>query len=132
MLRLASHMDLEQIIDLIDSVPGMYQDYWREGAIEQAIDMSDGLAFVWDEGGEILGFICAHDFGFKGYMSILVVAEQARGKGVGKKMVRHVEREFSARGCTVVISDVMKNSEGFFRHLGYKEPEATLLYKKLM
>ena len=132
MLRLASHIDLEQIIDLIDSAPGMRQDYWREGAIEQAIDMSDGLAFVWEEESDILGFICAHDFGFRGYMSILVVGENARGKGVGTQLVRQVENELAARGCTILISDVMKNAENFFRHLDYKEPESILLYKKLM
>lgn len=132
MIRLASLLDLEQIVDLIDSVPGMRQDYWREGAIEQAIDMSDGLALVWEEEDEILGFICAHDFGFRGYISILVVAENARGKGVGTQLVKHVEDELSARGCSVVISDVMKNAENFFRYLNYKEPESILLYKKLM
>ena len=58
-----------------------WHEEWLSEVLEHASHVSDALAFVWDEGGDILGFSCAHDVGFLGYLSVLVVAESARGKG---------------------------------------------------
>lgn len=132
MIRLANHMEMDQIRDLVNSVPEMAEDYGREGSLEQAMDMSDGLAFVWDEDDEIQGFICAHDLGFRGYISILVVGEPFRGRGIGRKLVEYVEKELAARCCPKVISDVGFFAKDFFHHLGYSEPKCVLLRKDLV
>ena len=53
------------------------------------------MALVWDEGGKLVGFVCAHDVVFRGYLSQLVVAEEARGRGIGRQLVQRVERELA-------------------------------------
>jgi len=109
----------------------MWHENWREDVLERAIRAVDGLAYVWADGGQIVGFVCAHDLGFRGYLSALVVAEEARGKGIGRQLVHRVERELAARGCTVLISDVWKDAEGFYRALGWTSPDVVLLRKRL-
>lgn len=89
------------------------------------------MAFVWEEDGQIAGFVCAHDLGFRGYLSELVVAERMRGGGVGPKLLRQVERELVGRGCAILIADVWKDAEGFYRALGWKLPDVVLLRKRL-
>jgi hypothetical protein len=84
---------------------------------------------VWEDGGAIAGFVCAHDVGFLGYLSALVVAEEARGGG--GRVVRRVEDESAARGFAVLISDVWRGAEGFYRALGCTSPDVVLLRHKL-
>jgi predicted N-acetyltransferase YhbS len=113
MLRAATENDILSIRALIQSVPGLWHDEWRADALEGALHASDGLSFVWEEQGTILGFSCAHDVGFLSYLSLLVVAESAKRKGIGKSLIAHTERELAARGCATLISDVWQDAVGF-------------------
>ena len=130
-LRIATESDIPHIRSLMKSVPGLWHEDWRDDVLERGIRVADGLAFVWDEREGITGFACAHDVGFLGYLSILVVAQEVRGRGVGKQLVRRLERELAARGCATLISDVWKNAEGFYRALGWTSPDVVLLRQRL-
>ena len=132
MIRTAMEYDLPSIRALIKSVPGLWHEEWRTDALERALRASDGLAFVWEEEANILGFSCAHDVGFLGYLSLLVVAEFARGKGIGKELIMHTERELSKRGCATLISDVWQDAVGFYKALGWSAPGAVLLRHRLI
>ena len=131
MIRAASQADTQKIRELIQSVPGFWHAEWRADAIERAVRAAGGLAFVWEEEGRILGFSCAHDVGFLGYLSLLVVAESVRQKGIGEKLVQRTATELAAQGCTTLISDVWKDAVGFYERLGWSPPGAVLLRKKL-
>ena len=131
MIRAAIYKDIPAIRFLMESEPNFWQETWRKDVLERGIDSADGLAFVWEEGNEILGFICAHDLGFRGYISELVVAEKARGKEIGKKLVEFVQNKLAEAGCSVVIADVWKDAESFYRKLGWESPDVVLLRKKL-
>lgn len=131
MIRTASQEDVPQIRTLIDSVAGFWHTEWRVDAIERALRAADGLAYVWEEESHLVGFSCAHDVGFLGYLSLLVVAESARGKGIGEMLIRHTEHELAARGCATLISDVWQDAAGFYHALGWSAPGAVLLRKRL-
>lgn len=131
MIRLATIEDIPEIQRLLLSVPGFWQASWRNDVVERSLRSADGLAFGWEEEGYIKGFVCAHDVGFRGYLSELVVTEEVRGRGVGKQLVHRVENELAARGCAVLIADVWKDAEGFYRALGWTPPDVVLLRKKL-
>ena len=131
MIRTATEDDAPRIRALAHTVPGFWHAEWRPDAIERAIHAADGLALVWEEGGNIVGFSCAHDVGFLGYLSLLVVAESAKGKGIGTELVRHTERELAARGCATLISDVWQDAVEFYQSLGWSTPGAVLLRQKL-
>ncbi len=77
------------------------------------------------------GFICAHDLGFRGYISALIVADRARRKGIGRQLVRRVETELIQRGCRTLVADVWRDAEYFYRSLGWSTPDVSFLRKAL-
>lgn len=115
------------IRELIQSVPGLWHGEWRRDALEQACHASNGLAFVWEEDKKILGFSCTHDVGFLAYLSLLVVAETARGQGIATQLLRHTEQVLIERGCATLISDVWNDAVGFYESLGWSPPAVVLL-----
>jgi hypothetical protein len=58
---------------VMESVPGFWQPWWSDKTIDEAIRSSERLAFVWEGNHQILAFVCAHDLGFRAYLSELVV-----------------------------------------------------------
>ena len=131
MIRTATEHDLAAIHALINSVPDLWHREWRPDALERALHASDSLAFVWEEEGQILGFSCAHDVGFLGYLSLLVVSESARGKGIGRELIVRTERELAERGCATLISDFWQDAVGFYKALGWSAPGLVLLRHRL-
>ena len=89
------------------------------------------MEFVWDEGAELLGFLCGHDLGFRAYLSELVVAPQRQNQGIGRALVQTLEQELSERGQTILIADVWRDAIPFYGALGWEAPEAVLLRKRL-
>lgn len=131
MIHKATEDDIPEIRSLMQSVPGFWQQNWRADTLERSIRSADGLAYVWTDHNRIVGFVCAHDLGFRGYLSELLVANEYRNRGIGKQLLRQVEQELSTQGCTVLIADVWKNSEKFYRNLGWSPPDVILLRRKL-
>lgn len=132
MIRKAERKDISAIRLLMQSVPSLWQETWRADVLERAIEAAGGLAFVWEEGDLIQAFVCAHDLGFRGYLSQLAVAEEAQRKGIGKQLVHRVQEELVERGCSMLIADVSPENEGFYRALGWQPPHAVLLKRRLM
>jgi GNAT superfamily N-acetyltransferase len=131
-IRQAAATDIAGIRRLMQSVPGFWQPVWRDDVLERGLRSADGLAFVGEVDGKLAGFVCAHDVGFRAYLSELVVAEAHRGTGMGRSLVECVEQAAIARGCPVLFSDVWRDAEGFYRALGWSSPDVVLLRKKLM
>ena len=132
MIRQTEDDDFPAIMKLMKSEPEFWQASWSEDVIERGVKSAEGLSFVYDESGQILGFICAHDLGFRAYLSALVVKSDARNRGIGKHLVKHVEHELKARGRTVIIADVWKNAQTFYKSLGRAKPDVILLRKTLI
>jgi len=99
--------------------------------LERGVATSAGLAFVWEEGGQVIGFVCAHDLGFRAYLSELIVKKSDRNRGIGARLVERIHQELSARGCAVIIADVWHDAEEFYKSLGWPEPDVKFLRKKL-
>ena len=115
----------------MQSIPGFWDKAWREDVLQLALRSASGLALVAEQEGKIVGFVCAHDVGFRGYLSELAVSATVRGQGIGAELLGAVEAALSRRGCTVLLSDVWRDAEGFYRHLGWSQPDVVLLRKKL-
>jgi ribosomal protein S18 acetylase RimI-like enzyme len=131
MIREANAADIPQIRALMRSVPGFWQPRWSDDTIGKAIESAQGAAFVWEDNAHILGFVCAHDLGFRAYLSELVVDEGVRGQGIATRLVRAVEDVLAARGQQILIADVWREAEGFYRSLGWEAPDAVLLRRRL-
>jgi len=131
MIREARTEDIPAIRGLMESEPGFWQQGWSNETLARGIDSSGGLAFVWETDNGILGFVCAHDLGFRAYLSELLVAQVVRGRGVGKILLDRVETTLAQRGCTTLIADVWHAAVPFYGAHGWEPPDAVLLRRKL-
>ncbi len=131
MIRVATVADAPEIVKLMRSVPGFWRDDWRGDVVARGLAAGADLACVWEEDRHILGFVCAHDLGFRAYLSELVVAPHAQKRGIGRRLVEHVQMELRSRGCSALVSDVWKDARGFYESLGWSPPDVILLRKRL-
>jgi len=130
-IREASGEDVPAIQRLLRSLPGVWQESWRADVIERAMSSAAGLALVALRGETLVGFVSAHDVGFRGYLSELAVSETEQRSGVGTELLRHIERKLADRGCSMLIADVHPPAAPFYRKLGWADPPATLLRRRL-
>ena len=131
MIRTASALDVERIRALLKSVPGFWNETWREDVLERAIDSAETIAIVHLDVEIVDGFACAHDVAFRAYLSELAVLPSAQGKGIGRQLLTEIEKRLKERGCSVVIADVWRDAEEFYSSLGWTEPTVRLLCKRL-
>jgi hypothetical protein len=68
-IRLASTSDVAGIRALLKSVPGFWDETWRADVLERALASSETVALVHHENQVLVGFACAHDVGFRAYLS---------------------------------------------------------------
>jgi len=132
MIRPATMEDIPEIVELMESEPGFWHDDWRNDVLERVIGSPDSLPFVWEEGGRVIAFACAHDVGFLAYLSMLIVALVWQGKDIGRRLVQRIEDELVSRGCNVIMSDVWNDAVGFYKSLSWSEPDVVLLRKRLL
>jgi ribosomal protein S18 acetylase RimI-like enzyme len=131
MIREATRSDIPGIRALMKREPGFWQDTWRADVLERALEAATGLAFVSVEGEEVVGFVCGHDLGFRGYLSELIVAKRGRHQGIGRALVARLEAELASRGCAILVADVWKDARVFYEGMGWSPPDVILLRKKL-
>lgn len=115
----------------MQSEPGFWKQGTRDDALDNELRSAKDLAVVWEEAGQILGYASAHDFGFRAYLSQLIVAKASRGRGLGRRLVEYIQDRLRERDCPLIIADVWKDSESFYRSLGWSEPDVVLLRKRL-
>jgi GNAT superfamily N-acetyltransferase len=115
----------------MEAEPGFWQRDWSDATLAQGIEAAGDLALVWEADTSIVGFACAHDLGFRAYLSELIVAPGARGRGIGRGLVERIQAELARRGCGVLIADVWRDAESFYRSLGWEPPDVVLLRRKL-
>jgi|SRR5262245_37091314 len=115
----------------MEAEPGFWQRDWSDMTLARAVETAGDLALIWEENSSIAGFVCVHDLGFRAYLSELIVARGARGRGIGKRLVEHVQAELARRGRRILIADVWHSAEPFYRALGWEPPDVVLLRRKL-
>lgn len=73
--------------------------------------------------------------GHRGWVNYLAVSPEQRRKGLGKTLMREVEKRLMERGCPKLNVQVRAaNGEAlqFYRRLGYAQDEAVALGKRLI
>ena len=115
----------------MEGVQGFWQAWWTDETVAEAIRSANGLAFVWEDQRGILGFACAHDFGFRAYLSELVVDAHVRRQGIATRLLHAVEEVLRKRGQPVLIADVWHDAERFYKSRGWRPPDVVLLAKRL-
>jgi GNAT superfamily N-acetyltransferase len=97
--------------------------------------------YVAENSGAILGYVSVHWLpylfltGPEGYISELFINEQARGKGIGTRLLEKVKEEGAKRGCSrlALINNRGRESysRGFYEKQGWTERKemANFIYK---
>ena len=98
MIRVARGEDLPAIRRLMKAEPGFWRHDWSDATLARGIESAGNLALVWEEEASIVGFVCTHDCGFMAYLSELIVARGARGRGIGRSLVERIQGELARRG----------------------------------
>jgi ribosomal-protein-alanine N-acetyltransferase len=79
--------------------------------------------FVAREGGQPVGFILIHPYGFAGspYIASIAVAENARGKGIGSLLLAFAEKHAAGRQFIFLcVSSFNHGAQELYYRLGYE------------
>jgi len=104
-------------------------------ALIRKLNRGDGLVFVAEQAGSIVGAVKAGYDGVRGWIYSLAVLPDQRRNGTGRKLLHAAESALSDRGCPKVNLQVRSsNSEvvELYRRCGYRMEERTSLGKALV
>jgi ribosomal protein S18 acetylase RimI-like enzyme len=121
-IRTAEASDVSAIEALMTSVPRFRDDGWPQDLLGRVLGSPGTIALVHGDGRAVNGFVCAHDVGFRAYLSELVVSPDSQRRGIGSSLLSEVERRLSDRGCHLVIADVWADARSTGRKAGLRRP----------
>ena len=102
--------------------------------LDRKLAQDDGLVFVADDYGEVVGAVAVGYDGVRGWIYHLAAAPARRGEGIGTLLMRAVEAELTARGCPKINLQVRNTNAdviGFYESLGYSVDPATSMGLRL-
>ncbi len=119
----ADRTDRSQVMALWRDVFG-YETAHNEPsvAIEKKLGANDGLFFVAESEGAVIGTAIAGYDGHRGWLYSVAVREDHRRSGLGSSLVRHAERALAAAGCMKINLQVLSSNAAtaaFYESLGY-------------
>lgn len=121
----------------------LYEDPDADRAIDTVLADPAQIAFLLEEGGQVLGFVEVRLRAFAegcettpvGYIEGIRVAPQARRRGLASALVAAAEAWAREHGCTEMASDSrIDNLPSHLFHLaaGYHEVERVICYRKTL
>ncbi len=150
-IRKATPADAPEIADLLRNIGylGFIQFETPQASAERiarhlamcAADDSHTVSVAADEKGKILGYGAVHWLpyliltGPEGYISELFVREDARGQGIGRRLLETIRAEAERRGCARLMLENARVRESyrrqFYKKQGWEErPEmANFVYR---
>lgn len=90
--------------------------------LDRKFAMGDGLVWVAEADGEIVGVVAAGYDGVRGWIYHLAVDEAHRRRGIATALMRAAETELARRGCPKINLQVMGDNSSvvaLYERLGY-------------
>jgi ribosomal protein S18 acetylase RimI-like enzyme len=118
--------DYEKVHSLWESVEGvgLHADCDSKEGITNYLHRNPGMSFVAKKKEAIVGAVlCGHD-GRRGYLHHLAVAEDHKGKGIGKALVEKVTGKLQQRGirrCHIFVFGDNIDGKDFWNQIGWAE-----------
>ncbi len=127
-VRMLEEADLEQVRELINSAFGMCLTFYDDEKFKKFIESGYSVVACNDE--EIVGVALAFempDYNIATiYLDTFAVAEHVRGCGIGKKMLKHVQKLGKSGGRAGKIklqTDRKIDAYYIYKHWGFQEDE---------
>ncbi|MBS3782063.1 MAG: GNAT family N-acetyltransferase [Candidatus Thermoplasmatota archaeon] len=125
-LRTPSIEEYEKIIELWDEAGLPYKPEGRDTKenIEEELEEQPEYWIGAYVDKNLIGIIFGTDDGRKGWINRLAVAEDYRGRGIGRKLVEELERVFEQKGFKIwaaLIEPDNPDAMKFFEHLDFEE-----------
>jgi len=137
-IRPVAPADSEAVVSLWRIVFPEYGDPshpHRDAAASVARKLAEGDGLFWlaEREGRVMGTAMAGYDGHRGWLYSVGVHPEARGGGLGRRLVAEAERALQLRGCPKVNLQAFASStaaQRFWRRLGYAPDEALLSFGK--
>ena len=103
-------------------------------SIRNKLAMQPEFFFVGMLEERLIGTVMVGYDGHRGWMYSLAVAEDQRGNGYARALVRHAEHALAAIGCPKLNLQIMANrpeTQAFYAKLGYQMDEVVSFGKRL-
>ena len=123
MIRNIEVEDLEslQIIDKLAFTQIFGDKFHRDfNVLKNNFEISKGGSFLYENNGEILGFIFSRVLGKFGWIGTIVVHPNHQGNGIGKLLINRTISFLEESGCETIgletMNSLYKNIEVYLRH----------------
>jgi ribosomal protein S18 acetylase RimI-like enzyme len=104
---------IDENVEKALGVVGKHDWRWRKARhVDEDVEANAAGVFVAEEDGKILGYISTRlerETG-KGRIPNLAVDREARGKGVGRRLIEHAVDYFRQQGMAFVVIETMANN----------------------
>jgi ribosomal protein S18 acetylase RimI-like enzyme len=106
-----------------------------ELSIRKKLEADDGLFFVAEIAGRLVGTVMAGYDGHRGWIYSLAVDPGLRRQGIGRALLQRAEAVLHERGCVKINLQIADGNEaviGFYEKTGYKVEPRTCMGKLLL
>jgi GNAT superfamily N-acetyltransferase len=137
-VRLARVDDAEPVAELAAQLGYPTPPEQMRRRLAQVLQAEDHAVYVAELDGQVVGWIhvCARPLvqvDRAAEIEGLVVDEDLRGRGIGRLLVRQIERWARERGCGTVYvrsNAVRKGAHAFYARMGYEHIKTSLTFHK--
>ncbi len=126
--------DYDEIHALWERTPGIglsNADRW--GNIQRFLSRNKGMSFCYEEDGKIVGTVlCGHD-GRRGHIYHAAVAEEYRGRGIGRLLVERSLKKLKEEGidkCHLFVYPDNETGNAFWKAIGWTKRGDILVYTR--
>jgi len=132
--RLATISDYDQMYNLWKNIEGIgLSDSDTKENIEKFLNKNQGLNYICEEEGKIIGTILCGEDGRRGYLYHLAVDKDYRRKGIGTKLVNLVFDNLKKKGiikCHLFVFYENELGKTFWEKTGWSKRDELLIYSK--
>lgn len=132
--RLMTHEDYNAVFEFWQDIEGIsLSDSDTNYNTQSFLLQNDGLCFMCEENGEIIGTILCGNDGRRGYIHHLAVKFEYRNQGIGTILIDLSLSALSAIGikkCHLFVLQKNGSAKAFYENIGWTKRDDIVLFSK--